>query len=570
MSRHRKKKRRKQAQAKHQRKAARPPATSSLSGGLPVENKDSWEEFEATDVEDKITLFLDNLDAGKVDAEYAFEMLSTIHSELDTRDPQARSRYADLIERLRCQEPDVYRQSIQYYHENLISDAIADGRWEALPDLLSPFAEEPVHTIETFTRVIDQLMYHGQTQTLIGTMSRAWPEVSEATGIFGWAIDEFAGKILLLHLFDYLETAESPRADDPSLLDATAPYVEWAKGWLERTIPRLTAPAPSAWQVADFGPAVDADRCQENLNNLLTEFVADRHRAGVPYSRGYMAYKQLGEALGRQFTTPATPQPSSPLVPHRQTMDKALVELFPFLGAQPYKAASVMELLPAYLHFLARLGLIHPTEMDAALTELRPLSEHMPRILGNYGTDPRAVDAVMAAWSDEALSALRDDPALAQARATPLPAPPPLPEAPPRRPGALQTYTFKVTYLRKPSVWRTIEISEDQTLDDLHYAIQNAVDFDFDHLYSFYMSGQAWDDSTEYAHPDADGPSADEVKICDLNLRMKQRFLYLFDYGDEHHFEVQLVDINPDAPKGDYPRVVKRRGKNPSQYGGWD
>ena len=30
------------------------------------------------------------------------------------------------------------------------------------------------------------------------------------------------------------------------------------------------------------------------------------------------------------------------------------------------------------------------------------------------------------------------------------------------------------------------------------------------------------------------------------------------------------MGINPDAPKGDYPRVVEHHGKNPSQYAGWD
>ena len=149
------------------------------------------------------------------------------------------------------------------------------------------------------------------------------------------------------------------------------------------------------------------------------------------------------------------------------------------------------------------------------------------------------------------------------------PSPSPL-EAPPRQPGALRTYTFKVTYLGKPGVWRTIEIAEDQSLDDLHYAIQEAVDFDADHLYSFFMSGRAWDDSTEYTSPHANGRSAAQVKIRNLNLRMKQRFLYLFDYGDEHRFGVQLVGVNSDAPKGDYPRVVECHGNNPPQYPGWD
>jgi hypothetical protein len=70
------------------------------------------------------------------------------------------------------------------------------------------------------------------------------------------------------------------------------------------------------------------------------------------------------------------------------------------------------------------------------------------------------------------------------------------------------------------------------------------------------MSGRAWDDATEYASPHTEGRSAARAKISDLGLRLKQRFLYLFDYGDEHRFEVQLLAVNPDAPKGDYLRVV--------------
>jgi hypothetical protein len=45
--------------------------------------------------------------------------------------------------------------------------------------------------------------------------------------------------------------------------------------------------------------------------------------------------------------------------------------------------------------------------------------------------------------------------------------------------------------------------------------------------------------------------------------------LYLFDYGDEWRFCVQVHAINPDAPKADYPRLVESVGKAPSQYRGW-
>jgi len=587
-----------------QQPAAPPPATPASSAVPPAasvappsllhqpaepEPDRLWMQFERADIEGKEAIFLNALEAGKLDDEYAFEMLTDIHSELDIRDPTVRARYAALVERLCQQAPDLYQHSIAYYHEYLIQFAIIDGRWEALPDLLAPFAEKPDHTIETFTRVIEQLEYHGQVQPLIQVMAQAWPAVSKSAEILPWAIDEFAGRLMQLHLFDYLETTRAPRADDPALLEATAPYGQWKEGWLERFTPRLTASAPWSWRPTDFGEAVDADQWRDNLDNLLAEFVADRYQAGVPYSRGHMAWVQLSKALKLQFAAPTSSKgkqsrkgrkgekrrkaspvaTSSSLVPTYQTMDKTLAALFPFLGAQPYKVAAVMELLPAYLHFLARLGLIHPTEMDTALEELGQLVVHAQRALDNYGADPRAVDAVTAAWSEEALTSLKNDPALAEARATP-PAPePPPPARPTARSGALQTYTFKVTYLRNPDIWCAIEIAETQTLNDLHMAIQEAVGLGADHLYSFYMSGRAWDQDTEYASPYAEGPSAAQVEIHDLNLRMKQRFLYLFDYGDEHHFDVQLVGINPEAPKGKYPRVVERHGKNPPQYG-WD
>lgn len=558
------------------------PEEEPLVADEPVQDEDAlWETFSEADLMEKQSLFLTALEAGQLDAEYAFEMLAEIRGGLDRRDPQARSRYAELVGRLRDQAPRLYRQDAGYYNQNLISDAIADGRWEDIPALLAPFAERPVHTIDTFFQVIDQLSYHGQVRPLIDTMAQAWPKVSESDELLPGAINEFGGELMHLHLFDYLETAPAPRADDPALLEATAPYGEWNEEWLVRYIPHATAPSPSDWQPADFGPAVDADRWHKNLHTLLLEFVADRHRAGVPYARGHMACGQLGEVLEQQFTSSARPKGkkrvkprpgaiSSSLVPRFAVIDVALGDLFSFLGPQPYKAAAALELLPTYLHFLARLGLIHPTKLDAALVDLRPLQEVAPRAIENYGADPHAVDAVAVAWSEQTLTALREDPALAEARAAPPAPPPPEPDRPARRPGALLTYTFKVTYLYDPEVWRTIEIAEGQSLHDLHWAIQDAVDFDADHLYSFFMSGRAWDQSSEYAHPYADGASAAKVKIGDLNLRMKQRFLYLFDYGDQHRFDVQLVGANPEAPQGDYPRVVERHGEDPVQYPMWD
>jgi hypothetical protein len=492
---------------------------------------------------------------------------------------------------LRQEAPDLYRYDLPYYHENLINDAIADGRWEAIPELLAGFADRPADRgIDLFFDLIEHLKYHGQTEALLHTMKQMWPAVLDAVDsgkLVPWTGEELGSEIMLLMFFQYMETTETPRADDPTLHEAAATYGTFDTGWLKRAVRHLSVPA-SSWQRADFGETVDAEQWAENLGALLFEFMADqRRRAGVPFSKSDLARDELLELLHQQFTQPgemssgrrskgkkeARQQPavrlSSSLVPRYTSVDRHLAEMFQFLATKPYRAAALTELLPAYLHFLARLRLIHPTEMDAALDGLRPLAHQLWTALDNYGADIVAVEAVEAAWSESALAALRDDPALVEARAVPLPEPAAPPPKPVAKPGAVLTYTFKVTYQRKPSVWQLIEIAEDQTLDDLHYAILGAVNFDSDHLYSFFMSGRAWDNATEYASPYGEGPSAAQVKIGDLPLRMKQKFLYLFDYGDEHRFDVQLVGINPEAPKGRYPKIVEKHGKAPSQYGRW-
>ena len=206
----------------------------------------------------------------------------------------------------------------------------------------------------------------------------------------------------------------------------------------------------------------------------------------------------------------------------------------------------------------------------------------------------------------------------------------------------MKTYTFHVSLRGGGRVWRKIEMRSDQTLEDLHYAIQDAYECDADHMYSFFMSNRAWDSSTEYTLPEdadpwdldlvgededdeglaagaavveetaedmltelielgltaegqqqaqeiLDDPALDEAEkierlqlladsflddvwgddftgdvrettLADLDLQVGQKFLYLFDYGDEHQFQVRVHAINPDAPEGDYPAIVESRG----------
>lgn len=137
--------------------------------------------------------------------------------------------------------------------------------------------------------------------------------------------------------------------------------------------------------------------------------------------------------------------------------------------------------------------------------------------------------------------------------------------------GSVTTYTLRVNHRALPAVWRDIELVEDQTLEDLHLQIQLAFGWYDDHLYSFFMSGEAWDSGSEIGCPWSESMlHTHQVQIGQLNLQEGQTILYLFDYGDNHEFDVTVRSINPKGKRGTYPKVVAQQGAAPEQYPDYD
>ena len=141
---------------------------------------------------------------------------------------------------------------------------------------------------------------------------------------------------------------------------------------------------------------------------------------------------------------------------------------------------------------------------------------------------------------------------------------------PPDNPGGV--YAFKVKFKWAKRIYRTIELRSDQTLDDLHHAIQRAIHWDADHLYSFFVGGMARDGRYRVSCPyeEHSPPWTDEAVVGELGLTKGHKFLYYFDYGDSHEFDVQVLHIDPSAPPGKYPRIVARQGQSPPQYPDYD
>jgi hypothetical protein len=135
-------------------------------------------------------------------------------------------------------------------------------------------------------------------------------------------------------------------------------------------------------------------------------------------------------------------------------------------------------------------------------------------------------------------------------------------------------YAFKVRLVGDKNTYRTIALHATRTLEDLHTAIQSAFKWDSDHLYSFYMNGEVYAEDYQFSCPFEDDAErwTDEAVIGELGLTLKHKFVYFFDYGDSNEFEIEVVDITPQAKPDDDLKIIASQGKAPRQYpyADWD
>lgn len=140
----------------------------------------------------------------------------------------------------------------------------------------------------------------------------------------------------------------------------------------------------------------------------------------------------------------------------------------------------------------------------------------------------------------------------------------------------------KVALIGNKRIYRKIAISENQTLHSLHAAIFHAFDREEEHLYSFFFPNQATSskrvmmDSPEFSLPIEDSMfsfkeqgDSTEATLGSLRLKEKQKFYYLFDWGDEWWHELTFEGECSTEEK-QLPAIILKKGDSPSQYPDWD
>jgi uncharacterized protein YtpQ (UPF0354 family) len=120
---------------------------------------------------------------------------------------------------------------------------------------------------------------------------------------------------------------------------------------------------------------------------------------------------------------------------------------------------------------------------------------------------------------------------------------------------------------------RTIKLTGDNTLDDLSELINDAFDFDNDHLYSFSFNRKEilGEDSYQPYIEDSffdNTHNSSDIPIQDIITKEKQKVYYLFDFGDSWHFDilVQKIEETDEHIDGE---ILKSVGIL-NQYPDWD
>lgn len=133
-----------------------------------------------------------------------------------------------------------------------------------------------------------------------------------------------------------------------------------------------------------------------------------------------------------------------------------------------------------------------------------------------------------------------------------------------------QTHVFRASL--RPKVYRDFEIPSANNLYDLGGVIVQVFGFDFDHPFGFYskLSGRVFDSPVKYElfadMGESEARSVKRTRIVEAFPTVGAKMTFLFDYGDNWQFRIEVIGQNRKEPGVIYPRLLKTIGAAPEQY----
>ena len=121
-------------------------------------------------------------------------------------------------------------------------------------------------------------------------------------------------------------------------------------------------------------------------------------------------------------------------------------------------------------------------------------------------------------------------------------------------------FKIKLEGSSKPPIWRKVKVNESITFDDFHIVIQIVFGWNNSHMYHFSPKGFGSTPNIHYYYDDSDiddynTPSsietfpfgknydAEKIKLKDYFTSIKQKMVYIYDFGDNWKHTIELTHI---------------------------
>lgn len=124
-------------------------------------------------------------------------------------------------------------------------------------------------------------------------------------------------------------------------------------------------------------------------------------------------------------------------------------------------------------------------------------------------------------------------------------------------------HTLKIKYIGcEDKIWRMAQISSNAYLCDLGYMILATFDTMAYHLFNISYKGVTYE-LPSYEEEIPEDKCVFFVKLSELNLKIGDKLIMIYDFGCDQEFEIEVTDIQP-MGRGQgraYPKIVAGEGR---------
>src|SRR5499426_1510600 len=116
-------------------------------------------------------------------------------------------------------------------------------------------------------------------------------------------------------------------------------------------------------------------------------------------------------------------------------------------------------------------------------------------------------------------------------------------------------YQLRIT-LRgiSPLIWSRLLVRAETSIAELHHILQLIMGWTDSHLHRFLIHGKEYGIAYEGGVGFADDPR--RIRLADYCFRLRERFLYQYDFRDNWQHDIRVEQIVAADPKRTYPVCI--------------